>query len=173
MKIAPGNFATTLDLLRTTWREIAPEKPFDYYFLDEDFDQQYRAEERWAQIVLYSTSFAIIIACIGLLGLSALAVTKRTKEIGIRKVLGASAPSLVRLLTEEFVILVALANILAWPLAYFAMSRWLQDFAYRISIGWQTFALAGLAVLFLALLTVSAQAIKAALANPIESLRYE
>ncbi len=173
VKIAPNDFAATLKLLGNTWNEIAPEKPFDYYFLDEDFDRQYRAEERWAQIVLYSTSFAIIIACIGLLGLSALAVTKRTKEIGIRKVLGASVLSLVRLLTNEFVILVVLANIVAWPVAYFAMNSWLQDFAYRIDIGWQTFALAGLGVLFLALLTVSAQAIKAALANPVEALRYE
>jgi hypothetical protein len=98
---------------------------------------------------------------------------KRTKEIGIRKVLGASALSLVRLLTREFVILVALANLVAWPIAYVAMNRWLQDFAYRISLSWQTFALAGCAVLFLALLTVSAQAIKAALANPVDSLRYE
>jgi putative ABC transport system permease protein len=172
-KIAPGSFATTLEALRNAWQEIAPEKPFDYYFLDEDFDQQYRAEERWAQIVIYSTSFAIIIACIGLLGLSALAVTKRTKEIGIRKVLGASAFSVVRLLTNEFMILVALANVLAWPVAYFAMNEWLQDFAYRIEIGWQIFGLAGLAALLLALLTVSLQAIKTALGNPVEALRYE
>ncbi len=173
VRIAPGNFAASLALLSNTWREIAPAKPFNYYFLDEDFDQQYRAEERWAQIVLYSTSFAIVIAGIGLLGLSALTVTKRTKEIGIRKVLGASVFSVVRLLTDEFVILVALANLLAWPVAYFAMRQWLQDFAYRIEISWQVFALAGLAVLLLALVTVSWQAIKAALANPAAALRYE
>ncbi|MGH7493751.1 MAG: ABC transporter permease [bacterium] len=173
VKIAPGDFAATLDALRNAWQEIAPGKPFDYYFLDEDFDQQYRAEERWAQIVLYSTSFAIIIACIGLLGLSALAVTRRTKEIGIRKVLGASVIALVQLLTSEFVLLVALANLLAWPIAYLAMNRWLQDFAYRIEIGWQIFVLAGAAALLLALLTVSLQAIKAAVGNPVEALRYE
>ena len=173
VKIAPGDFAATVESLRQAWRSLAPEKPFDYYFLDEDFDRQYRTEERWAQIVRYATSFAIVIACIGLLGLSALSVAKRTKEIGIRKVLGASAFSLVRLLTHEFVALVALANILAWPIAYFAMQRWLQDFAYRIAMGWWVFALAGGAALLIALLTVSMQAMRAALANPVEALRYE
>jgi putative ABC transport system permease protein len=173
VKIAPGDFGATLEALRHAWLEIAPEKPFDYYFLDEDFDQQYHAEERWARIVLYSTSFAIMIACIGLLGLSALAVTRRTKEIGVRKVLGASVLSLVRLLTNEFVLLVALANILAWPISYLAMNKWLQEFAYRIEIDWQIFALAGAAALLLALLTVSFQAIKAAVGNPVEALRYE
>lgn len=173
VKVAPGDFAGTLALLRATWQEVAPGKPFDYYFLDEDFDQQYRAEERWAQIVRYAMLFAIVIACIGLFGLSALAVAKRLKEIGIRKVLGASVFSLVQLLTNEFVRLIGLANLFAWPLAYFVMKNWLQNFAYRIDITWWPFVLSGFLALLIALLTVSLQALKAALGNPVEALRYE
>jgi len=173
VKISPSDFATTLAVLRNTWQEIAPNQPFDYYFLDEDFDQQYRTEERWAQIVTYAMLFAILISCIGLFGLSALTVTKRTKEIGIRKVLGASVFSVVRLLTSEFALLIALANLLAWPLAYWAMKQWLQDFAYRIDISLWPFMVSGIFALLIALLTVSFQAIKAALANPVEALRYE
>jgi putative ABC transport system permease protein len=173
VKITPGDFAGTLQLLRTVWREIAPSKPFDYYFLDEDFDQQYRAEERWAQIVKYAMGFALLIACIGLFGLSALTVTKRTKEIGIRKVLGASVFSVVRLLTHEFALLILLANLLAWPAAYWAMQQWLRDFAYRLDLTLWPFVLSGIFAFGVALFTVSFQAIKAALANPVEALRYE
>ncbi|MGH7456570.1 MAG: ABC transporter permease, partial [bacterium] len=173
VRITPGDFASSLALLREAWREIAPGKPFDYYFLDEDFDRQYRAEERWAQIVSYATLFAIVIACVGLFGLSALAVTKRTKEIGIRKVLGASVAGVVSLLASDFLKLVALANLIAWPIAWYAMNQWLQNFAYRIDIGWWMFALAGGLALLIAFITVSTQAIKAALANPVEALRYE
>ncbi len=173
VRLASGDFASSLELLRNAWREAAPGKPFDYYFLDEDFDRQYRAEERWAQIVSYATLFAIVIACVGLFGLSALAVTKRTKEIGIRKVLGASVAGIVSLLAGDFLKLVALANLIAWPVAWYAMNRWLQNFAYRIDIGWWMFALTGGLALLIAFLTVSTQAIKAALANPVEALRYE
>ncbi len=173
VRLASGDFASSLELLRNAWREAAQGKPFDYYFLDEDFDRQYRAEERWAQIVSYATLFAIVIACVGLFGLSALAVTKRTKEIGIRKVLGASVAGVVSLLAGDFLKLVALANIIAWPIAWYAMNQWLQNFAYRIDIGWWMFALAGGLALLIAFVTVSTQAIKAALANPIDSLRYE
>jgi putative ABC transport system permease protein len=173
VKLAPGNFSEALALLQNNWREIAPSQPFDYYFLDADFDQRYRAEERWAHIVAYAMLFAIAIACIGLFGLSALTVAKRTKEIGIRKVLGASIFSVVRLLTKEFVLLIALANLLAWPVAYFAMQQWLQDFAYRINVSLWPFILSGIFALGAALLTVSFQAVKAALANPVEALRYE
>ena len=173
MKLAPEDFSEALALLQKNWRAIAPNKPFDYYFLDADFDQRYRAEERWAQIVAYAMLFAIAIACIGLFGLSALTVAKRTKEIGIRKVLGASIFSVVRLLTNEFVLLIVCANLLAWPAAYFAMKQWLQDFAYRLEINLWPFVLSGIFALAVALLTVSFQAIKAALENPVEALRYE
>jgi len=173
VKLTPGDFSEALALLQKNWREIAPNKPFDYYFLDADFDRRYRAEERWAQIVAYAMLFAIAIACIGLFGLSALIATKRTKEIGIRKVLGASIFSVVRLLANEFVLLIVLANVLAWPVAYFAMKQWLQDFAYRIDVTLWPFVLSGIFALGVALLTVSFQAVKAALANPVEALRYE
>jgi len=173
VKLAPEDFSEALALLQKNWRAIAPNKPFDYYFLDADFDQRYRAEERWAQIVAYAMLFAIAIACIGLFGLSALTVAKRTKEIGIRKVLGASIFSVVRLLTNEFVLLIVCANLLAWPAAYFAMKQWLQDFAYRLEINLWPFVLSGIFALAVALLTVSFQAIKAALENPVEALRYE
>ncbi|KAA0227532.1 FtsX-like permease family protein [candidate division KSB1 bacterium] len=173
VRLTPGDFSHSLERLRNAWGEAAPRKPFDYYFLDEDFDRQYRAEERWAQIVSFATLFAIVIACVGLFGLSALAVTKRTKEIGIRKVLGASVAGIISLLAGDFLKLVALANLIAWPVAWYAMNHWLQNFAYRISIGWWMFALAGGLALLIAFITVSSQAVKAALTNPVKALRYE
>jgi putative ABC transport system permease protein len=172
-RIAPGDFAASLDHLRAAWKEIAPNKPFEYYFFDEEFDQQYRAEERWAQIVLYATAFAIVIACIGLFGLSALAAAKRTKEIGIRKVLGASVAGITGMLSKDFLKLVLIANVIAWPAAWFAMNKWLENFAYRIETSPWVFVLAGGSAMLIALLTVSFQAIKAAAANPVEALRYE
>ncbi|MFQ6115155.1 MAG: ABC transporter permease, partial [bacterium] len=173
VRISPENLPATLKLLRNTWRQVAPNLPFEYYFLDEDFERQYRAEERWSNIVGYSSIFAIFIACMGLFGLTALSVTRRTKEIGIRKVLGASVSGITALLSKDFVKLVLLANLLAWPVAWYAMNRWLQNFAYRIEISWWVFALAGGVALVIALLTVSTQAVRAALANPAEALRYE
>ncbi len=134
---------------------------------------QYQLEARWVALARYSMVLALAIACMGLFALAALAVSKRTKEIGIRKVLGASVASIAGLLSKEFIKLVVVAMLIASPIAYAIMNRWLQDFAYRIAIGWQTFALAGLAALLLTLLTVSSHALKAALANPVESLRYE
>lgn len=173
VKLSPGAISQSLVLLRENWFEIAPGKLFGYYFLDEDFDMQYRSEQRWLQIVSYAAWFAIIIACIGLFGLSALMVSKRTKEIGIRKVLGASISEIIRLLTGEFAMLVLVANLIAWPLAWFAMNNWLQNFAYRIEIGLSLFILAGALVLIISFLTVSSQAIRAALANPVDTLKYE
>jgi len=173
VKLSPGAISQSLVLLRKSWFEIAPGKLFGYYFLDEEFDMQYRSEQRWLQIIAYAAWFAIIIACIGLFGLSALMVSKRTKEIGIRKVLGASVSEIIRLLTGEFALLVLVANLIAWPLAWFAMNSWLQNFAYRIEIGWSLFILAGALVLIISFLTVSSQAIRAALANPVDTLKYE
>ena len=123
--------------------------------------------------VSYASGIALVLACLGLFGLTALTVTRRTKEIGIRKVLGASVSGVVYLLSKEFMLLVLAANLLAWPLAYLAMQRWLEDFAYHIDLSLWIFLLAGLAAFAIALLTVSYQAIKAALANPVDSLRYE
>jgi len=173
VKIIPDDVQQTIGVLRNTWSKIAPEVPFEYYFLDEDFNRQYGIEERWSSIFGYSSFFAILIASLGLFGITMLAVGRRTKEIGIRKVLGATVPGVVRLVSKEFLLLTLIANLLAWPAAYFAMSSWLQGFAYRINIGLEAFVLAGLLAFTIALITVSSQAIKAALTNPVDTLRYE
>ncbi|MGH7452420.1 MAG: ABC transporter permease, partial [bacterium] len=172
-KIQSHDMPATIGMLQSTWKTITPDLPFEYYFLDNDVAQQYRAEQRWGNIVTYSSVFAIVIACLGLFGLSSLSVARRTKEIGIRKVLGASLSGLIGLINKEFLLLVVLGNIVAWPIAWYAMSRWLQGFAYRVEIGFGIFALAGAVALLIALITVSTQAIRAALANPVEALRYE
>lgn len=173
VKISPVEVSSTLALLEDTWRNIAPNTPFRHEFLDDFNQRQYLAEERWSQIVSYAAIFAMIIACLGLFGLAALLVVRRTKEIGIRKVLGASTTGIVNLLSKDFAKLVVMANLVAWPLAYFAMNKWLQDFAYRIQPEVWTFLGAGVLALGIALLTISFQAIKSALANPVEALRYE
>ncbi|MCK4416897.1 MAG: ABC transporter permease, partial [Candidatus Latescibacteria bacterium] len=173
IKISPGDISGTLDFMKQKWEMVSPAYPFIYHFLDTDFDRLYKADERLSRILGYFTLLAIVIACLGLFGLTSFATEQRTKEIGIRKILGASISGIVLLLSKEFTKLVIVSNLIAWPVAYWAMNRWLQDFAYRIHIGVGTFLLAGVLALVIALLTVSFQAIKAALANPVEALRYE
>jgi putative ABC transport system permease protein len=173
VRLSPENIPASLSWLQERWREINPEAPFTFSFLDEDLNEQYRTEQRLSEIVRYSSLLAVLLAGLGLFGLASLVLVRRTKEIGIRKVLGASVPGIIRLVSQQFALLVIFANILAWPLAYFVMNKWLQNFAYRIDVGWWVFALAGGLALLIALLTVSTQAIKAALANPVEALRYE
>ncbi|RYZ56924.1 MAG: FtsX-like permease family protein, partial [Chitinophagaceae bacterium] len=155
------------------WKKMAPGQPFSYSFMDEDFNRIYHGEERVGKIALSFSVLAILIACMGLLGLVTYAAEQRTKEIGIRKVLGASVTNIVNMLSKDFVKLVIIAIFLAFPLAWWAMNKWLQDFAYRISIDWKVFLLAGLAAIFIALFTVAVQAVKAALANPVKNLRTE
>jgi putative ABC transport system permease protein len=159
--------------LKTTWSKFNAQQPFTYTFFDEQFARLHSTERRTSQILDFFAGLAILLACLGLFGLAAFGAEQRTKEIGVRKVLGASVPSILGLLTREYVLLVVLANVLAWPIAYFAMTQWLQGFAYRIDIGFATFLFAGGIALLIALLTVSFHAIKAATANPVESLRYE
>ncbi|MCI0692155.1 ABC transporter permease [candidate division KSB1 bacterium] len=159
--------------LEQQWRESIPNVPFEFTFLEEQLDQLYRADQRVAAIVGYFTVVAILISCLGLYGLASFAAEQKTKEIGIRKVLGASVSGIVALLSKDFVKLVLIANLIGWPVAYFAINQWLQNFAYRTEIGWWVFALAGGLALAIALLTVSTQAIRAAIANPVEALRYE
>jgi putative ABC transport system permease protein len=173
VRISPDNITHTIDLLRTRWKDIDPERPFHYLFLDESFDSQYRAEERFGTITLYFSLLAIFIGCLGLFGMSSYTVEQRTKEIGVRKVLGATVAGIVLLLSKEFTRWVLVANLIAWPIAYYAMSRWLENFAYRVDINMTAFALAGTAALAIAIATVSYQAIRAALTNPVETLRYE
>jgi putative ABC transport system permease protein len=173
VRIPTSDVERTIKFVESEWKSFAPTTPFEYTFLDESLDDQYRAEQRLGKIFLIFSGLTIFIACIGLLGLAAFSAEQRTKEIGIRKVLGASVHSVSALLSREFTKWVVVANLIAWPAAYFAMNRWLQNFAYRVEIGWGTFAFAGGLALLIAVLTVSTQAIKAALANPVESLRYE
>jgi len=173
VKVSAANLGATIAQIREQWDKSFPGNPFDFSFLDDSFAAQYKAEQRFGQVFMLFAALAILIACLGLLGLAAYAAERRTKEIGIRKVLGASVASVVSLLSKQFTKLVLMANVIAWPIAYFAINAWLQNFAYRIGIGWWMFALAGGIALIIALLTVSTQAIKAALTNPVEALRYE
>lgn len=173
VRLRAGNLAANLNTLKQVWKQVAPDQEFEYRFLDETIAAQYRQEQRTATIVKIASVLSIFIACMGLFGLATLTVVRRTREIGIRKVLGASVGSVVRLLSKEFLVLVFIASIIAFPLGWWAMNKWLQDFAYRIHIAWWVFPVAGIAALIIALLTVSFQAIKAALANPVKSLRTE
>ncbi|MFC2168619.1 ABC transporter permease [Acidobacteriota bacterium] len=173
VRIVKDNVTETLKNLRQKWMEIFPGVPFQYSFFDEDFDALYKAEERLGKIFIYFTVLALIIACLGLLGLAAFVSQRRAKEIGIRKVLGANVTQIVSLLLKEFIMLVGVANIIAWPLAYVLMRGWLQNFAYRISISFVTFIIAGFLALALAVLTVGFQSLKSAIADPVRSIRYE
>ncbi|MCL4707441.1 ABC transporter permease [bacterium] len=173
VRVRGENLEQTLDFLKEKWQTLAPNLPFEYYFVDQDMENLYRDDQRLARIFSYFTALALIVACLGLFALVSLGVAQRTKEIGVRKVLGATVTDVVALLSKDFIKWVLVANIIAWPMAYFAMNKWLQNFAYRIDIGWWVFTLAGGIALVIALLTVSTQAIRAALANPVEALRYE
>ena len=172
-RISSANLPVLMKQIDAKWKQIAPGQPFSYQFMNESFDSMYRAEQRIGTIALTFAGLAILIACLGLFGLAAFMAEQRTKEIGVRKVLGASVSSIVGLLSKDFLRLVFIAILIASPLAWYAMHRWLEDFAYRIDIAWWVFALAGLLAVGIALLTVSFQSIKAALMNPVKSLRSE
>ncbi|HKB43415.1 MAG TPA: FtsX-like permease family protein, partial [Chitinophagaceae bacterium] len=144
-----------------------------YDFLDDNLNRFYKSESRWSNIVGWAGGISIFLACLGLFGLAALAAVNRTKEIGIRKVLGASLTGIVSLLSKDFLKLVVIALVIASPLAWYFMHKWLQDFAYRINIGWYVFIITGMMAVLIALITISFQAIKAAMANPVKSLRTE
>ena len=163
----------TLDHLEKVWAENIPNFPFHYEFLDESFRRQYGNEQRTSMLFRYFSVFAIFISCIGLFGLAAFVAENRTKEIGIRKVVGASVFNLTGLMLKDFVKWILFAIIIAVPMAYYAINIWLENFAYRIDVGWMVFAVSGIIALVVALMTVSVHAIRAALANPVESLRYE
>ena len=173
VRLSGKNIPATLAFLRRTWEAFDAKYPFDYYFLDQRFAQFYKSEHRLLQTFGLFACLAILISCLGLLGLAAFTAEQRTKEIGIRKVLGASVAGAAAELSLGFFKLLLLANLIAWPVAWHLLHKWLQDFTYRIDISWWVFVLAGGLAALIALLTVSTQAIKAALANPVESLRYE
>ncbi len=172
-KVSAGNVQGLVNTIENKWKAMAPGMPFSYQFLDEAFDNMYRAEQRVGKVAISFAVLAIVIACLGLFGLATYMAEQRTKEIGVRKVLGASVPNIVSMLSKDFVKLVLIASVIAFPVAWYAMNKWLEDFAYRINIGWWVFIVAGLTAIVIALVTVSFQAIKAALANPVKSLRTE
>lgn len=173
LRIKSEDIPSTLNYLKTTWESFTSNIAFDYYFLDEDFDKLYKSELRISRILGYFSMITIFIACIGLYGLTTFMVERRTKELGIRKVLGASTIGLLASFSKDYTKWVLVANLISWPIAYYVMNKWLENFAYRINIGWWTFMLAGGLALIIALLTVSWQAIRVAMANPVEALRYE
>ncbi len=164
---------TLIKQIEAKWKVFAPEMPFNYHFMNESFDEMYRAEQRIGQISLIFAGLTVLIACLGLFGLITYIAEQRTKEIGVRKVLGASIWSIVQLLSKDFLKLVCLAFVIASPLAYYAMNTWLKDFAFKTNISPWVFVIAGIITLLIALLTVSYQAIKAALMNPVKSLKTE
>jgi putative ABC transport system permease protein len=167
------NLAGVVSYAKETWRQFAPGFPFEFSFLDQEYREMYAKDAVFEQIFFYAAGFSILIACLGLLGLASFVATKRTKEIGIRKVLGASLSQILILLSGEFTAAIALANLIAWPAAYYLMKKWLANFAYRIDMGIGIFALSALLALGVALLTVGWQSLKAATTDPVNSIRYE
>ncbi len=172
-RISTSNVAGLIQSVESTFKKMSPGMPLNYHFLDESFNDMYQEEQRAGQVALTFSLLAVLIACLGLFGLAAYMAEQRTKEIGVRKVLGASVSNITTLLSKDFIKLVGIASLVAFPVAWWAMNKWLEDFAYRIHISWWIFLLAGCLALLIALLTVSSQAIKAALANPVKSLRAE
>ncbi len=173
IRISGKNVPAAIKHIETVYKRFNPDVPFEYSFIDERYQSLYESELRQGSIFFVFAALAIFIACLGLFGLSAFAITQRMKEIGVRKVLGASVSSIVRLLSRDFLKLVAIAALIAFPIAWFAMDNWLQDFAYRVQVGWWIFVVAGVVAALVAVLTISIQAIKAAIANPVKSLRSE
>jgi putative ABC transport system permease protein len=173
IRIKKGMIPEAIKSVEETWRKINPNRPFDFSFLDDEFEQLYKTESSFSTLIGSFTFLAIFIACLGLFGLASYMTEQRTKEIGIRKVLGASIPGILYIISKQFIILILFANLIAWPLAYYFMNDWLRDFAYKIDIRISTFVIAGILTLMIALITISYQAIKAAIANPVKSIRYE
>jgi len=173
VRLESANIQQTLKIFSEKWSEVAPERPFEYFFLDEAFADLYQRETRMSSLLTYFTLLALFVACLGMFALAAFVSERRTKEIGIRKVLGATTTNIASLLSRDFLKLVLVAAVIAFPIAWWVMSRWLESFAYRVEMKWWMFALAGVGAFLIALLTVSWQAIRSALANPVDSLRSE
>jgi putative ABC transport system permease protein len=168
-----SNIANTISGVRNVWNRFTPEYPIEYKFLDENFEQMYKAEDKLKSLLWIFTGIAIFVGCLGLFGLAAYAAERRRKEVGIRKVLGATTQSVVLLLSKDFIKLVIVSLLIASPVAWYFMNKWLQNFSYRIEVGWWVFAVAAILALGIAFITVSSQAIKAAMSNPVKSLRTE
>jgi putative ABC transport system permease protein len=173
VRISGRQASQAIAFIQSTWKNILPEYPFSYQFLDDHFRELYRTDAQVSQMVAIMAGLAILISCLGLFGLASFSAEKRTREVGIRKVLGASVADVVLLLSKQFIRLVLIANLIAWPLAWLALHRWIEDYAYRVAISWWVFVLAGGAALVIALATVSVHAMSAALSNPVKTLRTE
>jgi putative ABC transport system permease protein len=172
-KVRAGEMKNTIAKLQKKWKQITNDYPFEYTFLDASITKMYEADNRWQSIIEASCFFAIFIACLGLFGLSSINAANRTKEIGIRKVLGASIVDIVASLSSGFLITFITAIAIACPIAYWIMKNWLQNFAYRVDLNWWVFIVVGLIAFIIAFITICFKAIKAAIANPVESLRSE
>lgn len=173
IRIRPGNTQNTLEAIQNEWKKIEPSIPFEYEFFNSRLASLYRNEERMMQMFGYFSILAIFIACLGLFGLASYTAEQRTKEIGVRKALGASIPGIVIMLSKQFTRWVLLANLVAWPVAFYLMNKWLQSFAYRIDIGIWVFIISAILSFLIACITVSYQSIRAARVNPVNSLKYE
>jgi len=163
----------TISSVRKNWEEVFPDKPFEYFFLDDLFDEQYREEQRLSKVLMFFTALAITIACLGLYGLSLITIVRKTKEIGVRKVMGASVQSLLKLVSKDFLILALIAGIISLPINWYLLKKWLENYAYRAEMSWSIYALPILFLLALMLITICHQVIKATLASPVDSLKYE
>ena len=173
IRVKPENLPATISFINKTWAGVVPDKPFDYSFLDQHFNEIYKNDERTGQMFGFFSTLAILIACLGLFGLAAYTGEQRIKEIGVRKVLGASVTNIVFLISKDFIKLVIISGIIAVPISYFAMNSWLQDFAYRVKIGPVIFILAISLAFLIAFITISSQALKAATSNPVKAIKYE
>jgi putative ABC transport system permease protein len=173
VRLSPGNTQEKVKLIEKIWKKYAPNTPFEYSFIDQNFDAQFRAEQRLSQVILVFTTLAIVIACLGLFGLATFTAEQRSKEISIRKVMGASVPQVIILLSKDFARLVLFAFVIAIPITWYGMSQWLQGFAYRIDFSFYVVGISGVLALAVALFTISFQSAKAALNNPVNALRSE
>ena len=173
IRLNAGDFSNTINSIEQIWNDVAPGQPFTYRFMDESFNTTFEAEQRLGKIFMVFTILSILIACLGLFGLAAFNAQKRTKEIGVRKVLGASVGQITYKLTVDFLKLVGVSILVSIPMGWYVMNKWLEDFSYRIEIGWWVFVLAAFLAVTIAIITVSYQSIKAAIVNPVKSLRTE
>lgn len=173
IRLRPKNLEQSLETLGGIWQKYQPNLAFTYHFMGEDLESQYKAEKMWRQIILYTSVFAILVACMGLLGLTSLSIAKRQRELGIRKILGASVLQLLQLLNREIIILIIIANIIAWPVSYYVASLYLEGFAYKTTLDLGYFILSGLTILFMTALSVNSIVIKEAMKNPVNAIRYE
>jgi len=173
IKLSGQHLSQTISFLGTKWKNLVPDRPFEFHFMDDDYNKLYSSEIRLGKVMNLFAAIAIMLACLGLFGLSSYAAQQRNKEIGIRKVLGASVSNIIIALSKDFARLIIIAMLIALPVAWWATAKWLQEFSYRTDINWSIYLIAGVITILLTVVTVSFQAIKAAIANPVKSLRTE